>query len=44
MAVKSPKRIDENDNVINKEDMSFFTVMDCVKDVYGKKVEEVTNA
>ena len=31
-------------HVINKKDSSFFTVMDCVKDVYGKKVEEVTNA
>ena len=31
-------------HIINKEDMSFFTVMDCVKDVYGKKVEEVTDA
>jgi len=31
-------------HIINKEDMSFYTVMDCVKDVYGKKVEEVTDA
>ena len=31
-------------HIINKKDSSFYTVMDCVKDVYGKKVEEVTNA
>ena len=29
-------------HIINKQDSSFFTVMECVKDVYGKKVEEET--